>query len=295
MSPGAMRSIIGRRRGLAWVPAIFAGALLCVLAAALPTLAETAIPPSQFNNSRPLRGDRIRFCVDDFTIGARFDRAVAKAIADSLLLEADFVPAPSGFPLDGGGYLDELELVMSNECEVLVGISIAPGMATSAFPDWATVTRPYAQVPFVLVARDPAYSSLADIPQGKALGGMMGSLGLSSIVTYNQQRPAEQRVRYLPYGDADLMLTRLLDGSLAAMIIWQPQLARITKGDPAALGLRQISVAPMKQVATGVGNLVSSRDSYLRASIDGAIGQLVADGTIARLMKEHGYEGTPGP
>jgi polar amino acid transport system substrate-binding protein len=253
------------------------------------------IPLQSFSNSRPLQGDRIRYCVDDYSVGAAFDRSIAEAISEALLVKAEFKPAPSGFPLDGTGYLDELQLIMSNECEVLVGISLTPGMAESPFPDWATVTRSYAQVPFVIAVTDPAYKTLGDIPGGKFMGGMIGSLGIGTAVAFNGQRPQEQRLRFLPYGDPQLMLKRLLDGSIAGMIIWQPQLNQITKGDLAGPGLKLASFAPMKPVLTGVGNLVSSRESYLRASIDQAIGQLVADGTIARLMKKHGYEGIAGP
>ncbi len=253
------------------------------------------IPPQLFNNSRRLQGDTIRYCVDEFSVGAKFDRAVASAISDALLVKAEFVPAPSGFPMDGGGYLEELQLVMSNECEVLVGISMTPGAAESPWPDWATVTRPYAQVPFVVAVTDANYKSLADIPPGKTLGAMVGSLALGSVVTWNQQNPPEKRFRYLPYGDPNLLLKRLLDGTLSAMVLWQPQLAQLMRANPTATNVKTASFAPLKTVVNGVGNLVSSRDSFLRASIDQAIGQLVSDGTIARLMKENGYEGTPGP
>ncbi|NDA45925.1 MAG: hypothetical protein EBY21_01345 [Alphaproteobacteria bacterium] len=286
-----------QRASFAQLFAMMMGVLIGLSASLSGAHAQGAgtIPLQSFSNSRPLQGDSIRFCVDDFSVGAAFDRSVAEAISEALLVKAEFRPAPAGFPLDGTGYLDELQLVMSKECEVLVGISLTPGMAESPFPDWATVTRSYAQVPFVVVVTDASYKSIGDIPGGKFMGGMIGSLGIGAAVTFNQQRPQDQRLRYLPYGDPNLMLKRLLDGSIAGMIIWQPQLNQITKGDLAGPGLKIASFAPMKPVLTGVGNLVSSRESYLRASIDQAIGQLVADGTIAKLMKKHGYEGVAGP
>jgi hypothetical protein len=36
------------------------------------------------------------------------------------------------------------------------------------------------------------------------------------------------------------------------------------------------------------------RNTFLRDQLDGAIASLVGDGTIARLMAEHGLGGTPG-
>jgi ABC-type amino acid transport substrate-binding protein len=256
---------------------------------------SNTLPPQLLNNSKPLQGDTVRFCIDKFSPGAAFDKSVSQAIADALLVKAVFVDAPTGFPLDGQGFYDELQLTMSKDCDVMAGISILPDTGIPAYPDWATVTRPYAQVPFVLVTKDPSYQSLGDIPPGKVVGATIGSLGQGVILTYNQQQSEDKQLKYLPYADPKLMLKRLLDGHLVGMVIWQPQLNIITDGNPEAQGLRTISLAPLQPVFASVGDLVSSRDAYLRSQIDTAIGSLVADGTIAKLMSDMGYAGTPGP
>jgi polar amino acid transport system substrate-binding protein len=253
------------------------------------------LPPQLLNNSKPLQGDTIRFCVDKYSPGAAFDKAVSQAIADALLVKAAFVDAPTGFPLDGQGFYDELQLTMSRDCDVMAGISILPDTGVSPYPAWATVTRPYAQIPFVLVTKDPNYQSLGDIPPGKVVGATIGSLGQGVILTYNQQQPADKQLKYLPYADPKLMLKRVLDGHLVGMVIWQPQLNLITDNNPEGQGLRTISLAPLQPVYAAVGDLVNSRDAYLRSQIDSAIGSLVADGTIAKLMADLGYAGTPGP
>jgi polar amino acid transport system substrate-binding protein len=186
-SPAQRASMAGRlRRGLA----AFAVAA-AALAPAAPALAQNTVPPQLLQNVRPLQGDTLRFCVDDFSPGGAFDRAVSQAVADALLVKAEFKPAPSGFPLDGQGYLDELQLVMTTDCDLLAGISVEPNAGESAYPDWATVSQPYANVPFVLVVKDPGYQNLGSIPLGKTLGAPMGSIGQLVILTYNGQKPKD--------------------------------------------------------------------------------------------------------
>lgn len=259
------------------------------------TVAQNTVPPALLNNSRPSQGDQIRFCIDQFSPGADFNTAVSQAIADTLLVEAKFAPAPSGFPLDGQGYFDELQLVMNTECDVLVGVSLEPDTGESPFPDWATVTRPFAKVPFVLVAKNPDYTALKDIPFGKRVGTTMGSAGQGVMIAYIGQQAPDKRWVQLPYADSKLMLKRLLDGTIDGMVIWQPALNEITDHNPGALGLKIIPMDPLPPVYALVGDLVSVRDSYLRSQIDTAIGSLIADGTIANLMQQYGYMGTPGP
>jgi polar amino acid transport system substrate-binding protein len=149
-------------------------------------------------------------------------------------------------------------------------------------------------VPFVLVTTDKNYKNLGDIEPGKTVGVMIGSLGQGVVLTYNEQVGEAKRLKYLPYADPKLMLKRLLDGHLVAMVIWQPQLNMITDNEPKADGLLTIPLDPLPAINVSVGDLVSSRDSYLRTQLDNAIGSLIADGTIAKLMQEHGYSGTPG-
>lgn len=253
-------------------------------------LAQNTVPPSLLQNSRPSQGDQIRFCVDDSTPGAAFNREVSQAVADALLVNAQFVAGPEGssFPLDGLGFLDELQLVMSELCDVFVGVSILPEGST-AYPEWATVTRPFAEIPFVFVVKDPNYSALKDIPPGVRLGTTMGSLGQLVLINYIGQQPQDRRWVMLPYGDPKLMLKRLEDGTLAGAAIYLPSLLELTNNDPAALGLRIVPFDPIAEPKSASGFLVSGRDDYLRSQLDEAIASLVADGSIERLKQKYGY------
>jgi len=268
-------------------------AALLALSTATGALAQAGGLPEQLqHNTRRLQGDQITFCIDEQSVGAPFDHRVGEAIASALLLKAKFTRAPSGFGFDAQGYLDELQIVMANECDVLLGVSLQPNFP---YPEWATPTRAYAQVPFVLAVTDPGYTRLSDIPKDKTIGTALGSIGEYAFITYNQQLPEDQRWRRLPYADAKLMVQRLKDGSLGGIILWGPSLSRAVGGNPADAGLRIIDTSPVPQSFVLVGGLVSSRDAFLRSQIDQAIGSLIDDGTMQSLLDEFGYQGKPGP
>ncbi|UXN73906.1 hypothetical protein N8D56_00430 [Devosia sp. A8/3-2] len=63
---------------------------------------------------------------------------------------------------------------------------------------------------------------------------------------------------------------------------------------PDAAALRVIANDPIPGAEVHVGALVSSRNSFLRSRVDRAIDALVADGTIAGFLEQHGYTGHAG-
>ncbi|RDE10066.1 substrate-binding periplasmic protein [Pelagibacterium lacus] len=265
-------------------PALVLG--LTLACGAMPAQGQM-LPPQLLDSTRPTQGDSIRACVDDDSPGGPLDRAVAQAIGDALFLDVDFVPALRGFPLDGDGYLAEMEIHLNNDCDLFMGIAVQPN---SPFPEWAAMTRPYAQVPFVLVVADPDYRSLGDIPLGSTIGTAVASLGERVFITSMLQRPREERWRRLPYADFDLMTTRLLDGSLEGMLLWQPAWVRIAEQNAAASHLRIIPLDPVPQAVVQVGALISSYDTFLRTEVDAAIGALAADGTLDAILGDLGLD-----
>ncbi|MDB5560886.1 MAG: hypothetical protein JWN11_304 [Hyphomicrobiales bacterium] len=277
-----------RRRANARLGGAFAGMLMSFLGAA--TAFGQELPDTLENKTTRLQGDQITFCLDRQSAGAVFDQKVGQAIADALLVKPVFVDAPSGFPIDAGGYLAELKIVMANSCDVLLGISLQPNFP---YPDWATPTRAYADIPFVLAVTNPNYKSLADIPRTQRIGTALGSIGEYNFITYSLQQPEGQRWRRLPYADPNLMLKRVKDGTLGGIILWQPSLSKITNGDPAAAGLRIIPTDPVPASSVQVAALLSSRDSFLRSQIDQAVGSLIDDGTIQSLLDQTKFAGKP--
>lgn len=248
-----------------------------------------AVPPQLLDQSRRLQGDMIRVCVDDYSAGGALDRAIAQAIGDALLLEVQFVPALRGFPINGEGYLAELQVHLNNDCDLFMGVSVQPN---SPFPDWALVTRPYARIPFVLATLDPDYARLADIPYDHFIGTALGSLGELVFLTTMQQRPTAERWKRLPYADFEVMLARLREGRLDAMLLWQPALAGLLAEDSEADAVRIIATDPVPLAEVRVGALIPVRNNYLRNQVDAAIAALAEDGIIDDILADLGLMGS---
>ncbi len=267
-------------------------ACLVGLAMTSTAIAQSSGVPDEFlKNTRRQQGDKLTFCNDANSRLRDFDRDVAQALGDALFLKVDFQEGFRGFPLSGDGFLQELEIAMSNTCDVMMGISV---QEESPFPEWAAITRPYVSMPYVLAVVEPEWTALSDIPHDRFIGTAMQSIGELVYITWSQQQPEAARWKRLPYADTDLMLKRVNDGRLAAMLLWQPTYAALKRANPDAKQLRLIDMKPVPATVTKVGALVSSRDSFLRSQIDQAIDSLVDDGTIAEIMKKYGYEGAPG-
>lgn len=261
------------------------------LGIATSALAQShGVPSELLHNTRRLDGDRLQVCSDRTGKIGDFDRAVAQAIADALFLTPDFHEGFGGFPTSGDGFLDELQIAMTNSCDIMTGMTV---QANSPFPDWAVLSRPYVSLPYLFVVRDD-YAALPDVPVDRKLGTALSSMGERVFITWNQQQPESRRYVRLPYADMDLMTKRVADGSIAGMVIWAPVFAQLQKTNPDARGLHAISMAPVPEMVTRVGILLKARDTYLRHQVDQAIDALVADGTIATLMADFGYLGVPG-
>lgn len=268
---------------------------LAAVAAALlfTTTAQAQLLPQQLQTQeRAVQGNNIRACVDDYSAGGKLDRAIAQAIGDMLFLEVEYKEALRGFPLDGDGYLAELQIQLNNDCDLFMGVVVQPNMP---FPDWASITRPYAEVPFVLVTDKPEYDSLAEIPYGLIIGTSLASLGERVFATSVAQRPEDQRWKRLPYADFELMTRRMREGKLAAMLLWQPSLLQLAETDPSVADLRIISLDPVPQAVVPVGALVSTRNTFLRTQVDNAIAELSTDGTIDQIMSDLGLMGSAAP
>lgn len=266
----------------------FAGIAAAVLVTTTTVQAQL-LPQQLQTQEREVQGNKIRACVDDYSAGGKLDRAIAQAIGDALFLEVEYKEALRGFPLDGDGYLAELQIQLNNDCDLFMGVVVQPNMP---FPDWASITRPYAEVPFVLVTDKPDYNSLADIPYGLTIGTSLASLGERVFATSVAQRPQDQRWKRLPYADFELMTLRMREDKLAAMLLWQPSLLQLAETDPSVADLRIISLDPVPQAVVPVGALVSTRNTFLRTQVDNAIAELTADGTIDQIMADLGVKGS---
>lgn len=231
-------------------------------------------------------GNRIRFCHYEDAETQALDRAIGAAIADRLLLESTFSTLRSGFGI-GGEFADEdLFIAMTNSCDVLIGVGLAAGAFT---PDY-TVTRPYVGYDYPLIAHDPAIARLDDVPTDGWLGAQINSYGDFLLRQYLAARPAAETWRRLVYGDANLMLDRLVDGTLGAAIIFGPTLLRLTGERADGEAFHILEDVPALRAEVNIGGALFARNTFLRTQIDAAITDMVEDGTIADLIVETGFD-----
>ncbi|MCW5714701.1 MAG: transporter substrate-binding domain-containing protein [Bauldia sp.] len=276
-------------------PTLAAAALLG-LAVLLPVPASAQLNDGVAGNElletwRRHTGNLLRFCYDENASTAAFDRAVGEEIGARMLVATEFVPIRAGYGIDGQYLLEDLFVALTNNCDAMLGLSVFSGYAVEF-----TVTQPYVHYDFVLGVVDPAYGRLLDIPAGARLGTQISTRGEVAFLGYNNVRSEGSRWLRLPYADPDLMLTRLLDGTIVGMVLFGPTFVQIAADRPEAAAVRLLTLDPVQGAFANVGAVLLAQSSFLRSEIDGAIASLVADGTIARRLVSSGLGDVPaGP
>jgi len=236
------------------------------------------------------QGDGFALCVNTLSMTAPFERALAAAIGDVLLTDVkviDIEPAAPVRPLDTAlSYsAEQIYILMAEQCDGFMGFTIAAG-----YPDWLTVSRPYLVGENMMVAKNEPVSRLEDIATTRPVGSRFGNPGDASLLAYLQSLPEARRWKRFAYGENQLLLDRLNDGTVAAAMVWAPMLHFATEGDPAAHGYRTIAV-PFNVTSTQVGIGLRTIDSYLKEELGDAIKALVEDGTMDALLREHHLAG----
>jgi len=69
----------------------------------------------------------------------------------------------------------------------------------------------------------------------------------------------------------------------------------LRRKEPAFVSLHEIQPTPLPVSTADVGAILLSKQSFLRSNIDKAIASLTKDGTIAGILKQAGFPGTPVP
>jgi polar amino acid transport system substrate-binding protein len=170
-----------------------------------------------------------------------------------------------------------------------MGFTLAQG-----YPEWMTITRPYLVTRTVIATNAINVRKLADLPINRPLGTrILGGVD-NQVIMYLQSLPEKSRWSRLAYYNNKVLIDRLLDGTVAAAFVWEPALYRATGGKPEAAGL-QIIPSPFALYETEFGIAVRAHDSFLGAALGQAIDALRTDGTIDRLLVEHGLAAPKGP
>ena len=96
---------------------------------------------------------------------------------------------------------------------------------------------------------------------------------------------ASERWPHYPIASDEAALHGVIDGKLAAALVWAPSFWALQKTDPAFAKLHVIAPRPLPPSTMEVGAVLLARETFLRANIDQAIAALSADGTIATILK----------
>lgn len=244
------------------------------------------VPREFFEDRLQRQNDTIVFCVNEDSMMAEFERALAREIGNALLVNVEIFDVNPRLPTRPFDYLlplipEELFLILADDCNAMLGFALSDSLE-----DWLTISRPYMRAGYVLAVRDDDYDAIADIPLDEAIGtrGMNG--GDVALLNYLRALPQDQRWPRYPYFDNQLLVDRLLDGSVAAALVWEPALYYLTDGEPAAAGIG-IASMPIEPRPTEIGIAMPAEDVFLRTMIDDAIAALAEDGVIDELLAAH--------
>jgi polar amino acid transport system substrate-binding protein len=278
-------------------PAIVAmlAALVC-FASGTASAQGMEIPPRDTyqDRGRGGQGNKVALCVNGAAMMASFDAALARELASALLLTAEVIEVKTWRPTEPLDYrlpltLEEIYIQFAEQCDGFMGFTLAQG-----YPEWMTITRPYLTTRTLLVTTSPNYRKLADIPATRPLGTrILGGVD-SQVAMYLQSMPEKSRWQRLAYYNNKVLIDRLLDGTVAAAFVWEPALYRATGGKPEAAGLHIIP-SPFQPMQTELGIALRSHDAFLSVTLGQAIDSLRADGTIDRLLSEHGLAAPKPP
>lgn len=246
------------------------------------------IPPEFLDDERSLDDDELTFCLNSHSAMVDFDRAVAQALADVLLVNAVFhemVYPTAPYLYDYRLPMSEAELFLSitNECDVFMGFRLTP----DSIPDWLTVSRPYLLSEVVFFSADPAIRSFDRIPAGTQIGVRLGATGHRELRTYMQALPQDRRPRQIPYPNNELLLERLTDGSVPVIMAWEYAPSYASGGDITSLGIVASFTPPFPVPALQFAVAMLERDTFVRGLIDDAIAELEASGELETLAAEY--------
>jgi len=235
----------------------------------------------------------LRYCIDKRDPDWPVAEKIASAVAAALLLRGnEYMVAQDPKDADmSGDDLDDTYRTLIEHCDAFFGFKLVP----DAYPAWITITRPYYSSTYVYVAADPAWKSLADMPTGRAIGATVGTIADLRLSQYLLAVGAGKRWDKFPMSSDEAALRAVVDGTTGAALVWAPALWALRKSDPEFAKLPEMAPAPLPVSTADIGAILLNRQTFLRTSLDQAIASLTSDGTIAGILKEQNFPGTPVP
>lgn len=224
----------------------------------------------------------LRFCIVTNSPLRDLDRAIADAIGSTLLIRVETFDLDLSIVQNSSERERVLFINLTDNCELMMGANLA----WRPLPDWLTISRPYYNAPYVLAVREGTYDSLGEIPVRSAVGSSLLSVVDQQFSTYLESLQPERRWYRLPYDDIPTMLADIRAGTIEGGLLPAPFAGSSTSS--ALDGLDLVSIAPLKDDPMQLGALLLVRHAFLRTAVDQAIDALQQDGTIDRIIAEHG-------
>lgn len=270
--------------------------LVLIAVALTPTLVSSDEPEffdipyayGEWNIGQRMDESVLRYCVDQRDSDWEVANEIANAIAGALMLEPKQYLVKRTFVVEDFTVLYGMLL---EHCDIHMGFKLIPG---GVIPNWVTMTRPYYETQYVFVAADTNINKLADLAPGGLIGATMGTSAHIRLVSYLRALPSEQRWPTYPFGTNDLALEALLKGTVDVALVWAPTLWAQQLKDPNYEKLHVIDPSPQLPTRLGVGAILLSDETFMRAAIDEAISALVSDGTIQKIIDTYGFPAKPG-
>ncbi len=259
-----------------------------VLTFLLPAFAfaQTPFVQDEWKYGTRQDGVNLHYCVDERDPDLPVARKIGAAIAGALLLQGKEHTVGEDW---SGEDIEQLYQVLLETCDVFLGFKLI----ADAYPDWLTITRGYYRGSYVFVATDPSWKSLADVPHSQVLGGTVGTSADIRLIQYLEALKPSERWNHYPVASDEAALQNVVDGKLAAALVWGPSFWALQKSNSAFAKLRIISGKPLPPATVDVGAVMLGRETFLRANLDQAIAALSADGTIESILKGFDFPATP--
>lgn len=235
----------------------------------------------------------LSYCIDARDPDWPVARDIAAAVAAALLLQPkEFLVGDDPKTADMSGEdMDDTYRLLIQHCDVAFGFKLVP----DAYPAWLTITRPYYRAAYVYVTTDTGWKSLADMPVDRPIGATIGTSADMRLTQYILAVPAARRWDKYPMASDEAALRAVTTGGIGAALVWAPALWALRRKEPAFVSLHEIQPTPLPVSTADVGAILLSKQSFLRSNIDKAIASLTKDGTIAGILKQAGFPGTPVP
>lgn len=258
------------------------------IAAQQPEFYDVPFAPGQWNIGRKSDEGQLRYCVDERDPDWEVANAIAEAIAAGLLVQPMRHVVESGMVRED---ITKIYQVLLEHCDVHMGFKLIAG----GLPEWVIVTRAYYEAEYVFVTADPGIASMDDLMAGGRIGATMGTSAHLQLLSHVTAMAPQDRWQIFPMGTNELAIQSLRDGTVDVALVWGPTFWARANADPALADLRIIDSNPLPAIKLGVGALLLSDNTYLRATIDEAIAALIADGTIASILERHDFAATAAP